>query len=54
MKKIFALVLVSCLTLGMLAGCGDAAGSTSFCNVRKRHNLRIRGSDSGGKRCEAF
>ena len=29
MKKIFALVLVSCLTLGMLAGCGDAAGSTS-------------------------
>ena len=29
MKKIFALVLVFCLTLGILAGCGDTAESTA-------------------------
>lgn len=29
MKKIFALVLILCLTLGMLAGCGDAVESAS-------------------------
>ena len=29
MKKIFALVLILCLTLGMLAGCDDAVESTS-------------------------
>ncbi len=29
MKKIFALVLVFCLTLGVLAGCGDTAESTT-------------------------